>query len=309
MTCIVKIVIIAMCVTCFLSLEQQYYTRYAARVLYDGTAFRGWQDQAIDRSREGTRIRTVQGILTKQFSSRFNSKVTCTGASRTDLGVHSRGQAIHFDVWNQAPCEDLRRLEFTLNRMLPDDVRLFNISSVPTGKPFQETNDETWHATKSATGKLYVYRFCTNAFVDPMKRRYYTHVYQPTDLEMLEQCLRVFEGTHNFQAFANRVERLAKEREEKNKELDTMRTVNSIRLVQEDDQPGYYRIEVSLQSALYKMVRNIVGSSLHVAQGGVGLDYAFLQTLLHEARDRDDNRAKPAPPEGLCLEHVYYDHY
>jgi tRNA pseudouridine38-40 synthase len=295
-------------IVCLLAVasEQQYYTRYAARVLYDGTAFRGWQDQAIDRSREGTRIRTVQGVLAKQLTSRFNQKTTCTGASRTDLGVHSRGQAIHFDVWNQPACEDLPRLEYEMNRMLPDDVRLFNISSVPT---FQENIDERWHATKSATGKLYVYQFCTNAFVDPMKRRYYTHVYQPTDLDKLEECLHVFEGTHNFQAYANRVERLAKEREEKNKELDTMRTVNSIKLVREADNPGYYRIEVNLQSALYKMVRNIVGSSLHVAQGGAGLDFASLQTLLHEARDRDDNKAKPAPPEGLCLEHVYYDHY
>ena len=173
---------------------QQQYTRYVARVMYDGTSFRGWQDQAIEKSREGTKIRTVQGVLTKQLSSRFDKKVTCTGASRTDLGVHSRGQAIHFDVWNQAVCEDLRHLEYCLNRMLPDDVRIFNISSIPLGKTEQVQIGEPFHATKSSTGKLYVYRFCTNEFVDPMLRRYCTHVYVPTDMELLDKCLQVFPG-------------------------------------------------------------------------------------------------------------------
>ena len=174
--------------------EPQQYTRYVARVMYDGTSFRGWQDQAVEKSREGTRIRTVQGVLTKQLSSRFNKKVTCTGASRTDLGVHSRGQAIHFDVWNQAVCEDLPHLEYCLNRMLPDDVRIFNVSAAPLGKTEQVMIGEPWHATKSATGKLYVYRFCTNEFVDPMLRRYCTHVYVPTDMELLDKCLQVFPG-------------------------------------------------------------------------------------------------------------------
>lgn len=285
------------------------YTRYAARVMYDGTSFRGWQDQAVERSREGTRIRTVQGVLCKQLSSRFNAKTTCTGASRTDHGVHSRGQAIHFDVWHQPPVDDLRHLEFSLNRMLPDDVRLFNISSVPRGKANQERIGEPWHATKSATGKLYVYRFCTNEFVDPMRRRYCAHMYQPTDMALFAQCLSLFPGTHNFQAFANRVERLAKEQEGKGKELDTTRTVHSVAVVPDPAAPGYFSVEVRLESALYKMVRNVVGASLHVAQGGAGLDYDLLGSLLHDGRDRDDNKAKPAPPEGLTLEHVYYDHY
>jgi tRNA U38,U39,U40 pseudouridine synthase TruA len=128
-------------------------------------------------------------------------------------------------------------------------------------------------------------------------------------MELFARCLALFPGTHNFQAFANRVERLAIEREEKGKELDTMRTVQSVTLVPDPVTPGYYSVEVRLESALYKMVRNVIGASLHVAQGGVGLDFNLLGSLLHDARDRDDNKAKPAPPEGLTLEHVYYDHY
>ena len=230
--------------------------------------------------------------------------ISCTGASRTDLGVHARGQAIHFDL--PEPCEDLTHLEFTLNRMLPDDVRVFNISSAPLGTEEQVKTEDMWHATKSATGKLYTYRFCTNLHVDPIRRRYCTHVYQPTDIALLEKCLQVFVGTHDFQGFANKVAFLTREHEEKNKEFITIRTINSVRLVHESE-PGYYAIEFNLRSALYRMVRNIVGASLLVAQGGMKME--LLEEILHTGGKRNINVSRPAPPEGLTLEHVYYDHY
>ena len=233
--------------------------RYVSRVMYDGTGFKGWQTQDDNR-----RIRTVQEMIGRQLTTRFNTDISCVGASRTDLGVHARGQAIHFDL--PQPCDNLVHLEFTMNRMLPDDVRMFNISAAPPGTRNQIEAEDLWHATKSAVGKLYVYRFCTNLHVDPIRRRYCTHVYQPTDIVLLEKCLQVFVGSHDFQAFANKVACLTRLHEEKNKEFTTRRTVNSIRLVP-DSEPGYYSIEFNLQSALYRMVRILI--------------CVFLENLLH----------------------------
>eukprot|EP00596_Hydrurales_sp_CCMP1899_P004210 CAMPEP_0119046234 /NCGR_PEP_ID=MMETSP1177-20130426/45275_1 /TAXON_ID=2985 /ORGANISM="Ochromonas sp, Strain CCMP1899" /LENGTH=251 /DNA_ID=CAMNT_0007019109 /DNA_START=294 /DNA_END=1049 /DNA_ORIENTATION=+ len=249
-------------------------------------------------------IRTVQAIIAKQLSARFNTPIRVTGASRTDLGVHARGQAVHFDL--PKACDDLQNLEFTLNRMLPDDVRLFGMAAVPMGTQQQVQQGEPWHSTKSAIGKLYVYRFCTNSFVDPTRRRYCTHVYQPTDIDLFEKSLQVFVGTHNFQAFANKVERVRREHEEKDSEFSTIKTINSVKLIV-DEVPGYYSIEFNLNSALYRMVRNIVGSSLLVGQGE--MKYELLQSLLHTGGKRIENSAQPAPPEGLTLEHVFYDNY
>jgi hypothetical protein len=61
-------------------------------------------------------------------------------------------------------------------------------------------------------------------------------------------------GTHDFRAFANRVEHTTKNLVEQGEghTLDTMRTVDSVRLVDEGD--GYFRIEFRLKSALYRMV-------------------------------------------------------
>ena len=226
--------------------------RYAARAMYDGTGFKGWQTQDTDKV-----VRTVQEMIGKQLCTRYDTKITVTGASRTDLGVHARGQALHFDL--PKACEDLKYLEFQMNRMLPDDVRVFNISEAPRGTEHQVRDGEKWHATKSATAKLYIYRFCTNAYVDPMRKRYCTHVYQHTDMVLLEKCLNTFVGTHDFQGFANKVARLTRVHEELDKEFCTIRTVNSIKLI-DDGEPGYYRIEFNLKSALYRMVRSVVSS-------------------------------------------------
>eukprot|EP01036_Dinobryon_divergens_P036686 gene36686-47822_t len=56
------------------------------------------------------------------------------------------------------------------------------------------------------------------------------------------------------------------------------------------------------------MIRNLVGTSLHVACGR-GFDLEHLKGLLRDAPGRMANKARPAPPEGLTLEHVYYDNY
>ena len=84
--------------------------------------------------------------------------------------------------------------------------------------------------------------------------------------------------------------------------------------------PHYYRIDIYLDGALYKMVRTIVGSVVDVArqphrrrhrqEDGVFLDEALLVDLLYRSHQlnytRTQNPAKPAPAHGLTLERVFY---
>jgi len=298
------------------------WIRFAARIAYDGRSFYGWQTQDDEDN-----VRTVQGVLSRALSKRFNRPIRVTGASRTDQGVSARGQAIHFDipisaVTSAETTEDEKvkkekttkkrsptftdNLQFTLNRMLPDDVRIFNLTIAPNSSSSSSSSScgkNLWHSTKDATGKLYVYKFCTNSFVDPLKRRYCAHVYRKFDPNVFLKCLSAFVGTHDFAAFANRVEHTANELEERGSQFTSIRTINSINLIDEGE--GYWRVEIHLESALYRMCRNIIGTSLFVASG----DMAFetLQALLQNGGSRNDNKAKSAPPEGLCLEHVYYE--
>jgi tRNA U38,U39,U40 pseudouridine synthase TruA len=194
--------------------------------------------------------------------------------------------------------------------------------------------------------------------MDPSRRLYCAHVFYPIDLTLFEACLSEFVGTHDFKAFGNRIERSLCEFEEKEVEFSTVRTIHSIKLLKDDcsgcpsdtgsasagsdidsarDSNGYYKVEFILESAIYRMVRNIVGSCLHVAAGSAALGYSLgpsekkrvgagvgvgedsfggrglrredLVMLLKEAPFRAKNPAMSAPPHGLNLEHVFYDHY
>ena len=51
---------------------------------YDGTAYHGWQRQAEASS--------VQAELERALEGMTRSRITVTGAGRTDAGVHALGQ-------------------------------------------------------------------------------------------------------------------------------------------------------------------------------------------------------------------------
>lgn len=274
--------------------------RYVGRVSYDGSNYFGWQEQPQQR------IRTIQGNLNRRLSKRFNRPIKVTGASRTDQGVHAQGQAFHFDLFDHEVLTDFKHLEFSLNRMLPTNIRVFNITTAPWGDHRQVRAGELFHATGSAIAKRYIYRYCTHDYVDPLRRNYYSHFYHKADWDVFHDSLQLYVGTHNFSSFANKAEVIQREYEEKKfVEYDPIRTIYSIDHI--DEGKGYYRIEVFLESALYKMVRNLIGSSLWTARGVFTM--SELEALIHEAPGRNANCAKPAPPEGLTLDHVFYDHY
>ena len=139
--------------------------------------------------------------------------------------------------------------------------------------------------------------------MDPRHARYCAHIFKAFDLSLFRRSLDIFHGCHDFRAFANRVEHTSKEFVGKSVEYSTIKKINSIDLI--DEGKGYFRVDVDLESALYRMVRNIVGASFSVAYGE--LSFETLVSLLETAPCRQKNKAHSAPPEGLCLERVYYD--
>lgn len=274
------------------------FHRFVSRVAYDGTRFQEQSEQ----------YRTVQGTINRQLSELFNARIKVVGASRTDLGVHARGQVIHFDLPPDS-LKDFDTFEYKINRLLPDDVKLYNVTFAPYGKVEQEVSDDIFHATKSAEGKLYTYRFCSNKFVDPILRQQYAHMYKPIDFEKLTTSLEMFVGTHDFRSFCNRLEKDTRDNQyyEEKKALSTTRTVRRIELQKEGIGDGFYRIEFEIESALYRMIRNIVGSCMAVATDDMAVE--TLVMLLKEGLPRTENKAKSADAHGLCLEKVFYRNY
>jgi len=276
--------------------------RYRARVAYEGTSFQGFQIQ------EGSTRRTVQGDIEQVLSQRLNEPIRVVGAGRTDSGVHSRGQAIHFDCEQDLSEHELALVQNSIEKMLPKDVTLWNLQRAPP--PLAKvingvSTEKEWNVIYDSTSKLYSYRINVAPTMDPLERYHRWHpdrVHHWFEQEKFARLLKCYEGDHDFRAFASDVERLEKQMGGK---LATIRTVYDVKIVKERGN-GNLRIDFLLKGALYKQVRNLVGTALEVCQGR--MDEDFFRGLVHNNGEltRDDNFAKPAPPEGLTLEHVFF---
>jgi tRNA pseudouridine38-40 synthase len=321
--------------------------RYRGRVAYDGSKFQGFQIQLGKRN-----ARSVQGTLEEVLQQRFNrDDIRVVGAGRTDAGVHARGQAFHFDLRpeehaqlspssssssspslvhkdDEAGQRQLPPLDYTMNRMLTDEIRVWNVGPapppvekvLPITHP-EETRNFSWNAIHDTTMKLYSYRICVGPAMDPIWRHQRWQVPadgNTIDIALLKRVLSHYEGTHDFRPFAGAVEQLEKRTQ---RQLSTHRTIYKCELIDESDMyggkdGGYYRVDILLQGALYKMVRNMVGTALEVSKGRME-ESTFLKLLQGNNKansagnekniGRKNNPAKPAPPEGLTLERVYYE--
>jgi len=321
--------------------------RYRCRVAYDGTSFSGFQLQGGRAQPSSTQYRdfktdevlsklsyknkhrreqhnTIQGELEKALSRRFDRVVKVVGAGRTDAGVHGRGQAIHFDLYhNETKARETKEntgtieleLERSMNSMLVGGlVVVWNLQRAPP--PITKTVKGkkgifAWNSMKDCTGKLYCYRICIGNSMDPIERfnRWHVDRGHQVDPNRLERILSLYEGKHDFVCFSGVLEQ---QERKTGIARDTVRTIQSIRLVQEKREDGdetYFRIDIYLDGALYKMVRNMVGTALDVCRGW-NEEQHFRDMLQRPAElnyTRKDNLSKPAPPQGLTLETVFYE--
>ena len=99
--------------------------RYKLTLAYRGTHYHGWQTQLPTTTWKGPTppdghgIPTIQSEITRALAGVLNHPVSIHGSSRTDAGVHAKGQVAHFDTFRtQIPTEGLRR---AVNHRLPDD--------------------------------------------------------------------------------------------------------------------------------------------------------------------------------------------
>lgn len=277
--------------------------RYRARVAYDGAGFHGFQLQSGQK-------RTVQLVLEQELGQRFNEPARVVAAGRTDAGVHAKGQAIHFDLNQELSADDLRNAESSLRRMLPQDIRLYSLQKAP--EPFTKilANEErvvAWNTIYDSLGKLYSYRLSIGGVMHPLDRhnRWHPDVSAPQSIDPTQLCRIVqhFVGTHDFRAFASAVDSVEQQMDQA---INTERTVYSVDLIQESE--TYFRIDFKLKGALYKQVRNMVGTAVDVCRGRVTEKHMLdLLGTTNTGRTRKDNLSKPAPPQGLTLEQVYFD--
>jgi len=245
---------------------------YKLTIAYDGTGYGGWQIQP----NKITIQETIQTFLEKIVTTPAH----LTGSGRTDAGVHALGQVAHIKLGTKI---DPERLLFSLNKLLPKEIRILSIEEV--------IND--FHARYSAKQKIYRYQLTTNPYLHPLERFYWLKISYPIDMQKLTDATHPFIGTKNFLSFANEADRGAAKH-------NPIKTIEQIALIEKT--PGAFYLELKGDGFLYKMVRNIVGTLLAVARGKIPL------TAVEEILAKQDRRAAPqtAPAHPLFLLSVLY---
>ncbi|MCX6990183.1 MAG: tRNA pseudouridine(38-40) synthase TruA [Chlamydiae bacterium] len=245
--------------------------RYKLLIAYDGTSYGGWQSQPNSIC--------IQDLLEKALTILTRQKSEVIGSGRTDAGVHALGQVAHFTT--DEPI-DTGRVLFSLNALLPKEIRALDLSQAP----------DTFHARFDATGKIYHYRIHLDPVLDPFKRKYALHVQQKINLDALKEAAKLFTGTRDFSSFANNQTKGSAAK-------DPVRTLRKLDVIEEE---GGVRLEFEGTGFLYKMVRNITGTLLEVAEGKRAPE--DISSIL-AAKDRS-KAGKAAFPHGLFLVKVFY---
>jgi tRNA pseudouridine38-40 synthase len=237
---------------------------------YDGTDFRGWQVQPG--------VRTAQGVVEDALSRIEGDRpVRVRGASRTDSGVHARGQVADVEV---ATALDDDALLERLAGIFPDDLRPLRVRTVPG----------SFHSRKDAVAKTYRYWIDRSRHGDPLLARYALHVPVVSLPAAMEDALRLLPGRRDWSGFAGAASEVE----------DAVRTLEVVRY----DEIGAGRAVFTFRADgfLNHMVRNLVGTLLEVARGRFAPD-----RILAILESGDRTLAGPtAPARALCLERVWY---
>lgn len=257
------------------------HVRLRLDIAYDGTAFAGWATQSNQR--------TVAGTIDDALSMVFRTPVITRAAGRTDTGVHATGQVAHVDVpadaipqaYPRTPRDEpeFRPLVRRLSRLLPEDVRVHDITRAPAG----------FDARFSALRRHYRYRLSTAPFgVEPQEARFVTPWPRPLDVEAMRAASRELQGLNDFAAFCRPREGAT-----------TIRDLQRLDWVRDGDS---ITAHVAADAFCWSMVRSLVGALLAVGEGR--REPRWCAELLTSSRRSSDFATAPA--RGLTLVGVDY---
>jgi tRNA pseudouridine38-40 synthase len=284
--------------------------RYKLTVAYDGTHFHGWQKQqsSVERSEKDSvarspgiviprrddsddsehieRVRTAQGELEHAVQRVIGEPVNVLGASRTDAGVHARGQVAAFTSNTHIPVEKLPK---AISSRLPPDILVTSAQIV----------HDAFDPISDAIAKGYRYRIahsCRPGRQPLFDRQFVTSTAYRLDPELMNEAARMLLGEHDFASFA----RISHGRE------STVRTIYECK-VSVVGRPrrmwgGRCQLDIAGNGFLYNMVRIIAGTLVEVGRRRILPEHI---TQILAARNRD--AAGPTlPSEGLCLMWIRY---
>jgi tRNA pseudouridine38-40 synthase len=247
---------------------QKIPLRYFIHIAYHGTRYSGWQRQPG--------ILNVQEVLETALGRLLKTPIGIIGCGRTDAQVHASQFFFHADIEREWDFD----LFFRLNKILPDDIAVFEIIPMQ-GRP---------HARFDAIQRTYDYFIHT--YKDPFLSRFSSlYPEQDLDLDKMKAAVEILPLYSDYRAFCKCPDRVD----------HTLCYVSSAVLFAA---PGADRLrfQISANRFLSKMVRIIVGRLLEIGRGNMSVD----EFEHHLANKQTPKNIKPAHPQGLFLSKVTY---
>jgi tRNA pseudouridine38-40 synthase len=200
---------------------------------YEGTRYRGWQEQI--------NARTVQGELRKAAEGFLDGQVEIIGSGRTDAGVHALWQVAHLRSSKSVSAFHLKQ---AINDRLPADINVLEAAEV--GSRF--------HARHHAEERFYLFQIATQrtAFGKP----FVWWIKDRLDIRKMSEATESFMGRHDFSIY--------REKDEEPSSALVEVSCSELRA-----QGNLILFRMGASHFLWKMVRRIVGVLVEVGRGNV----------------------------------------
>ena len=218
----------------------------------------------------------MQELVEKALSTITKTKTTILSSGRTDAGVHAEAMPAHFVTESKMKTFEFM---FALNSHLPLDITIKDVRKVPM----------SFNARGLAKRKLYRYTILNRNYPSALNYRRSWFIPHALDVVAMRRAAKYFVGKHDFTSF----------RAGNCNAKTPIRILNRVEIFKEE---GFLQLEFEGKGFLKHMVRNLVGTLVHV--GRKNIPARQVKTILL-ARNR--RIAGPtAPAQGLCLIRVSY---
>ncbi len=244
-------------------------TRIVLIVEYDGTRYHGFQLQAT--------LPTVQWEIEKALWKLTGERIRVMAASRTDAGVHAKGQVVSFRTKSSLSPQTFVN---GLNYYLSKDIAIKAAYRV----------DDSFNVRRDAIRREYNYYILNSQTRSPMRKGFSYRVSGNLDIEAMNQACQALIGEHDFISFASSMG------------VEIKKTVRRVYQAEMEKNGEMAIFNMVANSFLPHQVRNTVGTLIRVGLGKMQVD-EFCSII----EIKKPGLAGPtAPASGLCLMQVNY---
>ena len=156
------------------------FNKIVLLVEYDGRHYYGFQWQA--------NLPTIQAELERAIQKVTRESSRVMAASRTDAGVHAKGQVVSFRTKSALPPRTFSR---ALNHYLPEDIAVKGACRVSAD----------FSVRRDALSREYDYCILNSLTRSPLAKGFAYLVTNELNIETMNEACQFLEGEHDFASF------------------------------------------------------------------------------------------------------------